>query len=173
MGNPFELYTLKSNKNQSLTTISVMGQSQKIIVNQSSAFMEVMGQKMEITGAELEEAIASAALFTETSLDYSNIELIGKSEVNGEPAYEIKVSDSKSLFYSIETGLKLKELQTQEVEGNSIITENFYSNYEDVDGILIPMTINLLTPTIPIPGVLNLRAKSIKLNVDVSDSDFE
>ena len=173
MGNPFELYTLKSNKNQSLTTISVMGQSQKIIVNQSSAFMEVMGQKMEITGAELEEAIASAALFTETSLDYSNIELIGKSEVNGEPAYEIKVSDSKSLFYSIETGLKLKELQTQEVEGNSIITENFYSNYEDVEGILFPMSINLVTPSIPIPGGLNLSAKSIKLNVDVSDSDFE
>ncbi len=173
MGNPFELYTLKSNKNQSLTTISVMGQSQKIIVNQSSAFMEVMGQKMEITGAELEEAIASAALFTETSLDYSNIELIGKSEVNGEPVYEIKVSDSKSLFYSIETGLKLKELQTQEVEGNSIITENFYSNYEDVEGILFPMSINLVTPSIPIPGGLNLSAKSIKLNVDVSDSDFE
>ena len=85
----------------------------------------------------------------------------------------IGLSDSKSLFYSIETGLKLKELQTQEVEGNSIITENFYSNYEDVDGILFPMSINLVTPSIPIPGGLNLSAKSIKLNVDVSDSDFE
>ena len=82
-------------------------------------------------------------------------------------------SKSGSLFYSIETGLKLKELQTQEVEGNSIITENFYSNYEDVDGILFPMSINLVTPSIPIPGGLNLSAKSIKLNVDVSDSDFE
>ena len=173
MGNPFDLYTLKSNKNQSVTTISVMGQSQKIVVNQSSGFMEVMGQKMEITGAELEEAIASAALFTETNLDYSTIELIGKSEVNGEASYEIKVSDSKSLFYSIETGLKLKEVQTQEVEGNSIVTENYYSNYQDVEGILFPMSINLVTPSIPIPGGLNLNAKSIKLNVDVSDSDFE
>jgi len=173
MGNPFELYSLKSNKNQSLTTISVMGQSQKIVVNQSSGFMEVMGQKMEITGAELEEAIASAALFTETNLDYSTIELVGKSEVNDEPAYEIKVSDSKSLFYSIETGLKLKEVQTQEVEGNSMITENFYSNYEDVEGILFPMSINLVTPSIPIPGGLNLKATSIMLNVKTSDSDFE
>ena len=173
MGNPFDLYTLKSNKNQSVTTISVMGQSQKIVINQSSGFMEVMGQKMEITGAELEEAIASAALFTETNLDYSSIELIGKSEVNGEPAYEIKVSNTKSLFYSIETGLKLKEVQTQEVEGNSIVTENYYSNYEDVEGILFPMSINLVTPSIPIPGGLNLNAKSIKLNVGVSDSDFE
>jgi len=173
MGNPFELYSLKSNKNQSLTTISVMGQSQKIVVNQSSGFMEVMGQKMEITGAELEEAIASAALFTETNLDYSAIELVGKSEVNDQPAYEIKVSDSKSLFYSIETGLKLKEVQTQEVEGNSMITENFYSNYEDVEGILFPMSINLVTPSIPIPGGLNLKATSIMLNVKTSDSDFE
>ncbi|MEO2147715.1 MAG: pitrilysin family protein [Flavobacteriaceae bacterium] len=173
MGSPFELYSLKSNKNQSLTTINVMGQSQKIVVNQSSGFMEVMGQKMEITGAELEEAISGTALFTETNLDYSTIELVGKTEVDDEAAYEIKVSDSKSLFYSIETGLKLKEVTTQEVEGNSMITENFYNNYEEVDGILFPMSINLVTPSMPIPGGLFLNATSIMLNVETSDSDFE
>ena len=173
MGSPFELYSLKSNKNQSLTTINVMGQSQKIVVNQSSGFMEVMGQKMEITGAELEEAIASAALFTETNLDYSTIELVGKTEVDDEAAYEIKVSDSKSLFYSIETGLKLKAVTTQEIEGNNMITENFYNNYEEVEGILFPMSINLVTPSMPIPGGLFLNATSIMLNVETSDSDFE
>ena len=173
MGNPFELYSLKSNKNQSLNTISVMGTSQKIVVNQSSGFMEAMGQKIEITGTELEEAISSAALFTETNLDYSTIELVGKTEVDDEAAYEIKVSDSKSLFYSIKTGLKLKEVTTQEVEGNSIITENFYNNYEEVEGILFPMSINLVTPAMPIPGGLFLNATSIMLNVETSDSDFE
>lgn len=173
MGNPFELYSLKSNKNQSLTTISIMGTSQKIVVNQSSGFMEVMGQKIEITGTELEEAISGAALFTETNLDYSTIELVGKTEVDDEAAYEIKVSDSKSLFYSIETGLKLKEVTTQEVEGNSMITENFYNNYEEVEGILFPMSINLVTPAMPIPGGLFLNATSIMLNVETSDSDFE
>ena len=173
MGSPFELYSLKSNKNQSLNTISVMGTSQKIVVNQSSGFMEVMGQKIEITGTELEEAISNAALFTETNLDYSTIELVGKTEVDDEAAYEIKVSDSKSLFYSIKTGLKLKEVTTQEVEGNSIITENFYNNYEEVEGILFPMSINLVTPAMPIPGGLFLNATSIMLNVETSDSDFE
>ena len=173
MGNPFEVYSLKSNKNQSLNTISVMGTSQKIVVNQSSGFMEAMGQKIEITGTELEEAISNAALFTETNLDYSTIELVGKTEVDDEAAYEIKVSDSKSLFYSIKTGLKLKEVTTQEVEGNSIITENFYNNYEEVEGILFPMSINLVTPAMPIPGGLFLNATSIMLNVETSDSDFE
>ena len=173
MGSPFEIYNKKSSKKQSLTTISVMGQSQKIVVNQTYAYMEAMGQKIDMTGDELQEAISSAVLFDELNFDYSSLELIGKSEVNGEPAYEIKVSDSKSLFYSIETGLKLKEVQTQEVEGNSIVTENYYSNYQDVEGILFPMSINLVTPSIPIPGGLNLNAKSIKLNVDISDSDFE
>jgi hypothetical protein len=173
MGSPFELYSLKSNKNQSLTTISIMGTSQKIVVNQSSGFMEVMGQKIEITGTELEEAISGAALFTETNLDYSTIELVGKTEVDDEAAYEIKVSDSKSLFYSIETGLKLKAVTTQEIEGNNMITENFYNNYEEVEGILFPMSINLVTPSMPIPGGLFLNATSIMLNVETSDSDFE
>jgi hypothetical protein len=134
--------------------------------------MQVMGQTIEMTGAELDEAIAGAALFPETSLDYSSLELIGKSEVNNIAAYEIKVSGSKSLFYSIETGLKLKEVQTQEMGGNTMITEQFYSSYEDVEGILFPMSINLISPSMPIPGGLNLNAKSIKLNVEVSDSDF-
>ena len=173
MGSPFEIYNKKSNKKQSLTTISVMGQSQKIVVNQTYAYMEAMGQKIDMTGDELQEAVSSAVLFDELNFDYSSLELIGKSEVNGEPAYEIKVSDSKSLFYSIATGLKLKEIQTQEVEGNSMVTENYFNNYEDVEGILFPKSINLITPSIPIPGGLNLNAKSIKLNVDVSDSDFE
>ena len=173
MGSPFEIYNKKSNKKQSLTTISVMGQSQKIVVNQTYAYMEAMGQKIDMSGDELQEAISSAVLFDELNFDYSSLELIGKSEVNGEPAYEIKISDSKSLFYSIATGLKLKEIQTQEVEGNSMVTENYYNNYEDVEGILFPKSINLITPSIPIPGGLNLNAKSIKLNVDVSDSDFE
>ena len=173
MGSPFEIYNKKSSKKQSLTTISVMGQSQKIVVNQTYAYMEAMGQKIDMTGDELQEAVSSAVLFDELNFDYSSLELIGKSEVNGEPAYEIKISDSKSLFYSIATGLKLKEIQTQEVEGNSMVTENYFNNYEDVEGILFPKSINLITPSIPIPGGLNLNAKSIKLNVDVSDSDFE
>jgi len=173
MGSPFEIYNKKSNKNQSLTTISVMGQSQKIVVNQTYAYMEAMGQKIDMTGDELEGAISSAVLFDELGFDYSTLVLVGKSEVNDEPAYEIKVSDSKSIFYSIDSGLKLKETETQEVEGNSMVTENYYNNYEDVEGILFPKSINLITPSIPIPGGLNLNAKSIKLNVDVSDSDFE
>ena len=173
MGSPFEIYNKKSNKNQSLTTISVMGQSQKIVVNKTYAYMEAMGQKIDMTGNELEGAISSAVLFDELNFDYSTLVLVGKSEVNNEPVYEIKVSDSKSIFYSIDSGLKLKETETQEVEGNSMVTENYYNNYEDVEGILFPKSINLITPSIPIPGGLNLNAKSIKLNVDISDSDFE
>ena len=173
MGSPFEIYNKKSNKNQSLTTISVMGQSQKIVVNQTYAYMEAMGQKMDMTGDELEGAISSAVLFDELNFDYSTLELVGKSEVNGEPAYEIKVSDSKSIYYSIDSGLKLKETETQEVEGNSMVTENYYNNYEEVEGILFPKSINLITPSIPIPGGLNLKATSIMLNVEISDSDFE
>jgi len=54
-----------------------------------------------------------------------------------------------------------------------MITENFYNNYEEVEGILFPMSINLVTPSMPIPGGLFLNATSIMLNVETSDSDFE
>ena len=54
-----------------------------------------------------------------------------------------------------------------------MVTENYYNNYEEVEGILFPKSINLITPSIPIPGGLNLKATSIMLNVEISDSDFE
>ena len=47
------------------------------------------------------------------------LELIGTSIVNEEKAYEIKITDNKSVFYSAETGLKLKEFESQEVRWKS------------------------------------------------------
>ena len=43
---------------------------------------------------------------------------------------------------------------------------------EVVEGVLIPNEINLVTPTLPIPGGITIKFNNIKLNVKTSDSDF-
>ena len=50
---------------------------------------------------ELEQAIINSALFSELNYDYSSLELIGTSIVNEEKAYEIKITDNKTEYYSI------------------------------------------------------------------------
>ena len=167
------MYSLKNDQNQSLMEMSAMGMTiARTVFNKYQGYNEVNGQKIPLTDIELEQAIINSALFSELNYDFETVELVGTSVVNDEKAYEVKITDNKSVFYSVETGLKLKELESQEIEGNLIIGEVFYNEYEEVDGILLPKEINQVSAAIPVPGGITFKSTSIKLNVKTSDSDF-
>jgi predicted Zn-dependent peptidase len=168
-----EFYSLKNNQNQSLATVTAGGMMvQKSVFNKYQGYNEVNGQRIPLTDSELESAIIDSALFSELNYDFSTIELIGTSVVNDEKVYEIKITDNKTEYYSIESGLKVKEIETTEVEGNQIVVETTVNEYEEVDGVLIPSEINQVTPALPIPGGITIKFSKIKLDVKTSDSDF-
>ena len=168
-----EFYSLKNNQNQSLATVTAGGMIvQKSVFNKYQGYNEVNGQRIPLTDSELESAIIDSALFSELNYDFSTIELVGTSVVNDEKVYEIKVTDSKTEYYSIESGLKIKEIETTEVEGNQIVVETTLNEYEEVDGVLIPSEINQVTPALPIPGGITIKFSKIKLDVKTSDTDF-
>ena len=172
-GTVLEMYSVKNNQNQSLMEMSAMGITiAKTVFNKFQGYNEVNGQRIPLTEVELEQAIINSALFSELNFDFSLVELVGTSDVEGEKAYEIKVTDNKSVFYSVDTGLKLKEVESQEVEGNLIVGETYYREYEEVEGILLPKVINQVSASIPIPGGITFKATSIKLNVETKESDF-
>ena len=172
-GTVLEMYSVKNDQNQSLMEMSAMGMTiAKTVFNKYQGFNEVNGQRVPLTEIELEQAIINSALFSELNFDFSIVQLVGTSEVEGEEAYEIKVTDNKSVFYSIDTGLKLKEVESQEVEGNLIVGETYFKEYEEVEGILLPKLINQVSAAIPIPGGITFKATSIKLNVETNESDF-
>ena len=172
-GTVLEMYSVKNNQNQSLMEMSAMGMTiAKTVFNKFQGYNEVNGQRIPLTEVELEQAIINSALFSELNFDFSLVELVGTSDVDGEKAYEIKVTDNKSVFYSVDTGLKLKEVESQEVEGNLIVGETYYREYEEVEGILLPKVINQVSASIPIPGGITFKATSIKLNVETKESDF-
>ena len=111
-GTVLEMYSLKNNQNQSLMTMTAMGMTLvKSVFNKYQGYNEVNGQRIPLKDEELEQAIINSALFSELNFDFETIELIGTSFVNDEKAYEIKITDNKSVFYSAETGLKLKEFE--------------------------------------------------------------
>jgi len=172
-GTVLEMYSIKNNQNQSLMEMSAMGMTiAKTVFNKYQGFNEVNGQRIPLTEVELEQAIINSALFSELNFDFSLVQLVGTSDVEGEKAYEIKVTDNKSVFYSVDTGLKLKEVESQEVEGNLIVGETYFKEYEEVEGILLPKEINQVSASIPIPGGITFKATSIKLNVETNESDF-
>ena len=172
-GTVLEMYSVKNNQNQSLMEMSAMGMTiAKTVFNKYQGYNEVNGQRIPLTEVELEQAIINSALFSELNFDFSLVQLVGTSDVDGEKAYEIKVTDNKSVFYSVDTGLKLKEVESQEVEGNLIVGETYFKEYEEVQGILLPKEINQVSASIPIPGGITFKATSIKLNVETNESDF-
>ena len=172
-GTVLEMYSIKNNQNQSLMEMSAMGMTiAKTVFNKYQGYNEVNGQRIPLTEVELEQAIINSALFSELNFDFSLVQLVGTSDVEGEKAYEIKVTDNKSVFYSVDTGLKLKEVESQEVEGNLIVGETYFKEYEEVEGILLPNEINQVSASIPIPGGITFKATSIKLNVETNESDF-
>jgi zinc protease len=128
-GTVLEMYSLKNNQNQSLMTMTAMGMTLvKSVFNKYQGYNEVNGQRVPLTDEELEQAIINSALFSELNFDFETIELIGTSFVNDEKAYEIKITDNKSVFYSAETGLKLKEFESQEIDGNLITVKYSIKN---------------------------------------------
>lgn len=94
--------------------------------------------------------------------------------MNGKPAYKLAVTaptGAKSTeFFDKETFLKIKEVQSNEVQGQTVTTTNEYGDYKTVDGITIPYTVTISGP-MPTPMVM--KAETVKVNSNVDPSLFK
>lgn len=167
-GMQLEIISKKTPQKQSYFTISMMGNvMQKQVVNKDKGYSEAQGQRTELSGDELENALEESAIFAEINLDPSNIK-VSISDVNGVAAYELAVSPNKSFFYDQETHLKIKISETQEVEGNIIKQETLIGEYKEVDGILFP---HKTTQSFG-PQSIDFFTQSIELNGVIDAADF-
>jgi len=79
------------------------------------------------------------------------------------------VSESKSYFYSVNSGLKIKISETQEMGGNTITQETVIGDYKAVDGILFPHTVTQSFG----PQKIDFVTSTIELNISFTDEDFQ
>jgi predicted Zn-dependent peptidase len=169
-GMTLEIESKKTNAQQSFLTVKMMGNiMQKQVINKTEGYMEAQGQRMPMDADALAKALPDTAVFAELVLDAAQLSLAGIVDVNGTKAYELKVSDSKSYFYSVESGLKIKISEIQEMQGNTITQETMIGDYRAVDGILFPHTVTQSFG----PQKIDFITSSIELNVSFSDKDFQ
>jgi predicted Zn-dependent peptidase len=148
----------------------------KQIYNGEAGLMEQMGQKAPVQGSELESFKEQAIVFPERFYNENGykVEVKGIEDVNGKPAYRLAVtnpSGSKStVYFDKESFLKVKEVQTIEVQGQTSVNTSEYADYKAEDGILFPHTITI-TGAMPAPMVM--KAVSIKVNGNVDPSLFK
>lgn len=155
----------KTIKNQSLQQITVMGQSQKTVLDGNSGYNFAQGQKMDMNEDEIKEAQIQSSPFPEVNYLSGGVTLEKIEDVDGEKAYKIKVDDKTSIYYSTNTGLKIKVDTASEMGTSSV----FYSDYQEVAGIKFPFKISQTFG----PRKFDFIVKEVKVNEGVTDADFD
>ena len=169
-GMSLEIESKKTNQQQSSVAVKMMGNTmQKVVVNKDKGYTEAQGQHIPMGEEQLSAALAETAIFAELALDPANISLAGVVDVDGTKAYELKISASKSFFYAVDSHLKIKVSETQEMQGNTITQETLIGDYKEIDGLLFP---HKITQSFG-PQKIDFITSNIELNVDFADEDFQ
>ncbi|MEO5966669.1 MAG: insulinase family protein [Ferruginibacter sp.] len=141
----------------------------------AKGYQAQMGQKKDMDADEIKEALDDKAIIPQLfyiTNDYG-ASYLGTDKTAGEGAYKLKItkpSGKTSIeYYSIKTGLLLKEETTLKAEGQEIPQTIEYSNYKKVGNLTLPFTI---TQSIG-EQEMTMNVTSITINKDVTEADFK
>lgn len=165
------LYVYDENREAFANKVMMMGNvASNTVIKDGKATISAMGQSQELTDEQYESLKMSMFIFPELHFDdlgYS-LELDGIKDVDGVDAYKVLISNptgsSQAYYYSVDSGLKIK---SESAEAG----ETFYNDYQEVDGVLYPMSMLVKSPAIPMP--LESKVEKIKFNVEISEEEFK
>lgn len=176
MGRQFEGLELRKMPNKK-SNVMKMGEMTvfQMLFDGSKGYQAQMGQKKEMDEKEIKEMLDDKGVVPQLAYlgpDYS-ISYIGTGKAAGEDAYKLKVvkpSGKVSVeYYSQKSGLLLREEGTSDAGGQETMQAAEYGNYKKVGTVMFPHTITQQIGEMEI----NMTAKEIKVNEDVSDEDFK
>ena len=171
-GTKLEMMAIHDMENQRLAQqVIVMGNvASKTLVKDGKATVTSMGNSQTLTDEQYED-VKMASLWFIPELYYENmgytLSLDGAVDMDGESAYKVIVSNPTGgqviNYYSIDSGLKLKS-------ENQLSGDMTYLEYQEFDGVLVPVKISINSPMIPVP--LETQVDKVELNVTVTEEDF-
>jgi len=156
----------RTSKNQFAQEVTAMGQSfMKTVVDGNTGYNVVQGQRKDMTEDEIKKGRVEFSPFPEVNYLNGGATLEKIEMVDGAKAYKVKVSDEQSNFYSVDTGLKIKEVRTSAAGSQS----TFYSEYKEIAGVKFPFKIGQTMG----PRKFDFNVKDVKVNQGVTDADFD
>ncbi len=175
---PMVLYLKRPNLSR--TEVDFQGQKIITIFDGEKAWMinpfMGSGEPMEVTGPQAESAKEQSE-FDSPFIDYkekgTKIELIGKEEVEGTPAYKLKVTTKEGkerfLYLDIDSCLEIKAESTVDFQGNPLMVSVVFSDYKEVDGL--KFAFSMQTSGGP-GGGAQIIFEAIEINPELDDSLF-
>ncbi len=170
-GMKLNLELKKTSKDQFMQDITMMGNSlSKQVMDGDKGYIVAQGQRKDFSEEEITKYKEESAPFPELNyLAAGGISLEGTDMVGDKKAYKVKITDNKTAFYDVETGLKLQEVNVLEMQGQTIQQTLILSDYKEVSGILFPYK---LTQSMG-PQNIEFIVSEIKVNEGVTPADFE
>jgi len=105
-------------------------------------------------------------------LNNENSKLSGKESLDGKDAYVISTKGeivSTDIYFDVESGLKVKEVQTVSMGGQTQKTESTFSNYKEFNGVKFAGT---KTGSLG-PQKVEFKLIDAKVNEGVTEEDFK
>ena len=173
---------------EATTPMGAVMQEEKRIDGKTNQSIYVSGNKMMSMTMTQEGATANnqplpanmtndvkinAGLFMEINLlnsDYAK--LTGIEKVEDKDAYVVQVSGeviSYTLYYDVESGLKVKEVQTTSMGGQTQSQDAVLKDYKEYSGLKFPET----RAATMMGQSVEFKLKEVKINEGVSDQDFD
>jgi outer membrane lipoprotein-sorting protein len=141
--------------------------------------MPFMGKKdPEALPAEEAKTFAEQADFDGVLVNYKakghNVELVGKEAVEGTDAYKLKVTlkngDVRYIFLDAEYFLEIRTEGSRVMRGTPIDFESSTGDYKDVDGLMLPHSIE--SGAKGMPQRQKMTISKIELNPAIEDARF-
>ena len=174
-GAPFKpsavIKTMTPNKESMEMSVEGMGTIMKQKFNGKTGYTEQQGNQREMPESEVLKKQNQKGLFAETYLNGEDLVLISLISVNGVDAYKVQVDEEKGSFryYDAKTALLIRTESSQEAQGQKITQTNDFSDYREVDGVLMPY-VSIMSAG---PQIITFTASEIKINDGVSKKDFK
>ncbi|SFU28195.1 Predicted Zn-dependent peptidase [Pustulibacterium marinum] len=160
----------KTSKDQFLQNITLNGNSiSKQVFNGESGYVMMQGQKRDLEGDMITKVKSEATPFPEVNLlANDDIKLKSIEAIDGRDMYVIALSETETVYFDVETGLKVKEATTQEMNGQVFTSTTTYGDYREVSGVKIPYSIKQSQG----PQEFEFVMTEVTINKGVSDADF-
>ena len=142
--------------------------------------MPFMGKKdPEALSGDMLKELKEQADFDGPFIDYAKkghkVELLGKGEAEGTPAYKVKLTTKEgnetTVYIDAETFLEVKMEAKRKMQGQEIEGETTLGNYQEVEGLLIPFSIEVKPKGAPAGQTITIEKAEI--NPTIEDAAFK
>lgn len=127
---------------------------------------------------DIKEAQEDSDAFEGPLVDFKTkghtVELVGKEDVEGTETYKLKVTlksgTTSYVYLDTQNFLELKTTSKRKSQGSEIEIDNFYGNYKEVNGLVLPHAID---NKIKGNTVSQIVVEKIEFDVPIDDSVFK